>query len=78
VAHGDASADYSDSANQPLRWLAEGRDASATIDAANAGFGKNDQDNEMTGIHVSNGDPSVQDVLGTEAPNLWHEGWRWF
>ena len=31
--------------NQPVRWLAEGRDASATIDSANGGFGKNDGDN---------------------------------
>jgi hypothetical protein len=30
----DVRADYSDPSNQPLRWLAEGRDASATIDAS--------------------------------------------
>jgi hypothetical protein len=36
-----------------LRWLAEDRDASATIDSAFGGFGKNDGDNETTGIHVS-------------------------
>ena len=74
----DAAADYSSSANQPLRWLAEGRDASATIDSAFGGFGKNDGDNEITGIHVSDGDPSVHGVLGTDAPNLFHGGWRWF
>ena len=45
--------DYANSSNQPLRWLAEGRDASATIDSANDGFGKNDGDNEITGLHVS-------------------------
>jgi hypothetical protein len=74
----DADADYGDPSNQPVRWLAEGRDASATIDAANGGFGKNDQDNEITGIHVSDGDPSVHGILGAEAPHLWRDGWRWF
>jgi hypothetical protein len=74
----DASANYGDPANRPLRWLAEGRDASATIDSAFDGFGKNDGDNEITGLHVSNGDPTVQRVLGTEEPKLFHEGWRWF
>src|SRR6185436_8949140 len=38
----DVNKDYSDSANQPVRWLAQGRDPSATLDAANGGFGKND------------------------------------
>ena len=74
----DVAVDYSNAANQPLRWLAQGRDASATIDSANDGFGKNDGDNELTGISVSDGDPSVHGILGTEAPNLWHDGWRWF
>ena len=74
----DADADYGNPANQPLRWLAEGRDASATIDSANGGFGKNDGDNEITGIHVSNGDPTVDGILGERLPDLWHDGWRWF
>jgi hypothetical protein len=74
----DTDANYGNAANQPLRWLAEGRDASATIDAAFGGFGKNDQDNEITGLHVSNGDPTVHGVLGGELPKLFHEGWRWF
>jgi hypothetical protein len=74
----DAGADYSNTANQPLRWLAEGRDPSATIDAANAGFGKNDGDNEITGLHVSNGDPGPGGVLGASVPMLFHGGWRWF
>ena len=46
---------YANPANQPIRWLAQGRDASATLDAANAGFGTNEDDNEITGILVSNG-----------------------
>ena len=70
--------DYANSANQPLRWLAEGRDASATIDSANDGFGKNDGDNEITGLHVSDGDPGVRGVLGAQAPKLGASSWRWF
>src|SRR5207248_5841158 len=53
----DVTADYSRGL-QPIRFLAEGRDASATLDASNGGFGKNDGDNEITGPHVSDGDPS--------------------
>jgi hypothetical protein len=74
----DATVDYSNASNQPVRWLAEGRDPSATIDSANGGFGKNDGDNEITGIHVSDGDPSVHGILGAKVPQLWHNGWRWF
>jgi hypothetical protein len=74
----DVEKNYSNPANQPVRWLAEGRDASATIDSAYGGFGKNEGDNEITGLHVSNGDPSVHGVLGEKAPKLFHDGWRWF
>jgi hypothetical protein len=74
----DVTTDYSNPARQPLRWLAEGRDASATLDAANGGFGKNDQDNEITGTHVSDGDPSAGGILGAKVPHLFHDGWRWF
>jgi hypothetical protein len=74
----NTGADYSDSANQPLRWLAEGRDASATIDSANGGFGKNDGDNEITGVHVSNGDPTANGILGAKVPNLDDPHWHWF
>jgi hypothetical protein len=74
----DVTKDYSDAANQPLRWLGEGRDASATLDAANAGFGKNDGDNEITGLHVSDGDPTREGILGTKAPQLSDRKWRWF
>ncbi|MDQ3849636.1 MAG: phosphatase [Actinomycetota bacterium] len=74
----DLGVDYSDQGNQPVRWLAQGRDASATIDAANAGFGKNDGDNEITGLHVSNGDPSPRGILGARVPALFRSGWRWF
>jgi hypothetical protein len=74
----DVRTDYSDAATQPVRWLAEGRDASATLDAANGGFGKNDGDNEITGLHVSDGDPGAAGVLGAKVPDLADGHWRWF
>jgi len=70
--------DYADPAKKPVRWLAEGRDPSATLDSANNGFGKNEGDNEITGLHVSDGDPTVHGVLGTTAPSLSDRRWRWF
>ena len=70
--------DYSDPANQPVRWLAEARDPSATIDSAGDGFGKNEGDNEITGLHVADGDTSVRGLLGTDAPNVRDPRWRWF
>jgi secreted PhoX family phosphatase len=74
----DVTVDYSNPAKQPIRWLAEGRDASATIDAANGGFGKNDGDNEITGVFVSDGDPTTRGVLGAKTPDLDNADWRWF
>lgn len=74
----NVTTDYSNPANQPLRWLAEGRDASATLDADNGGFGKNDGDNEITGVIVSDGNPSPQGILGARIPELGTPKWRWF
>jgi len=74
----DTTVDYSNQANQPVRWLAEGRDASATIDSAFGGFNKNDGDNEITGAHVSNGDPGTDGILGARIPRLGDGQWRWF
>jgi uncharacterized protein DUF839 len=74
----DVGTDYSNAANQPVRWLAEGRDPSATLDAANGGFGSNEGDNEITGVHVSDGDPGVDGILGAKVPNLENDRWRWF
>jgi uncharacterized protein DUF839 len=74
----NARLDYSDPSNKPVRWLAEGRDASATIDSANNGFGKNDGDNEITGVHVSDGDPGTDGILGATPPALGDRRWRWF
>ena len=74
----NTTVDYSNPANQPVRWLAEGRDPSATIDSAFGGFGKNEGDNEITGLHVSDGDPSAGGILGAKTPNLNDPRWRWF
>lgn len=64
-------------APQPVRWLAEGRDASATFDAT-GGPSYNDGDNEITGIHVSDGDPSVAGILGAKVPDPLASSWRTF
>ena len=74
----DVNTNYADPNNKPIRWLAEGRDAGATLDSAFGGFGKNDGDNEITGIHVSDGDIGRNGVLGEKAPHLFRGGWRWF
>jgi hypothetical protein len=73
----DVTKNYANSANVPVRWLAEGRDASATLDADNAGFGKNDQDNEITGIHVSDGDPTANGLLGRREPHPFEPNGKW-
>ena len=82
----DVTQDYSSGA-EPVRWLAEGRDASATVDASFGGFG-NDGDNEITGLLVSNGDPTAKGILGAAKPNFGSgatgndntgvDTWRWF
>ncbi len=74
----DARADYSNPATQPVRWLGEGRDASATLDSANSGFGSNEGDNEITGVHVSDGDPGPGGLLGAKTPDLGDSQWHWF
>jgi len=76
----DTTADYAGGA-QPVRFLAEGRDPSATLDnmlgAVNGGI-QNDGDNEITGIHVSDGDPGTDGILGAKVPTLFRDGWRLF
>jgi hypothetical protein len=76
----DTRVDYSIATNQPVRAIAEGRDVSATIDAALSGTPgfQNDGDNELTGIHVSDGDPRIQGVLGAKIPTPFVAGWRVF
>jgi hypothetical protein len=76
----DVNADYSHGA-QPVRFLAEGRDPSATGDnmlgALGNGF-QNEGDNEITGIHMSDGDPTTGGILGAKVPTPFHDGWRLF
>ncbi|WP_322779672.1 alkaline phosphatase PhoX [Frankia sp. Cas4] len=67
---------------QPLRFLAEGRDPSATLDSglgsvSGSGF-QNEGDNEITGIHVSDGDPGKHGILGDRVPDAFTNGWRVF
>jgi hypothetical protein len=59
------------------RWLAEGRDASALYDATTSP-GYNDGDNEITGIHVSDGDPAPAGLLGAKLPLPFDGSWRVF
>ena len=73
----DTSASYA-GGRQPVRFLAQGRDASATIDSACGSACGNDGDNEITGIHASNGDPSTHGILGARPPRLFAAGWRLF
>jgi hypothetical protein len=74
----DVNTNYSNPNNKPVRWLAQGRDATAAIDSAFGGFGKNDGDKEITGTHVSDGDTGRDGILGEKVPHLFREGWRWF
>ena len=77
----DTTSDYSDPANQPLRFLAQGRDPSATIDAGLQSLGggfQNKGDNAITGFHVSDGDATVKGVLGTKTPKALKGKWRVF
>ncbi|MEZ5097662.1 MAG: DUF839 domain-containing protein [Nocardioides sp.] len=62
---------------RPVRWLAKGRDASATFDAS-GGPTYHDGDNEITGIHVSDGDPTSAGILGAKVPNVYDAAWRTF
>jgi len=75
----DVTKNYSNPANTPVRWLAEGRDASATIDAdaTPVGFGKNDGDNEITGMHVSDGDATANGILGRKEPHPFDPNSKW-
>jgi secreted PhoX family phosphatase len=74
----DVTEDYSTPLEQPARWLAVGRDPSATLDADNGGFGSNEGDNEITGALVSDGSNDVNGLLGAKSPDLTNGKWRWF
>jgi len=76
----DTRLDYANPSHRPIRILAQGRDASATLDSGfqgTPGF-PNEGDNELTGIHVSNGDPGRHGILGAQDPDLFDDGWRAF
>jgi len=78
----DLGADYSKQGTQPVRLIALGRDPLATIDSAigsgePAGF-QNEGDNEITGIHISDGDASEAGLLGAKVPTPFKNGWRVF
>jgi hypothetical protein len=75
----DVTADYSNPANQPVRFIAESRDPSATIDSGLAGTPgfRNDGDNEITGIHVSDGDPGKHGILGDKEPQPFRPDGAW-
>jgi hypothetical protein len=57
--------------------------ASATFDSPltdgrpGNGF-QNDGDNELTGIHISDGDASADGILGAKTPRPFKGGWRVF
>ena len=75
----DANADYSKPGTTPIRFLAEGRDFAATLDSAFGGFGKNEGDNEITGIQVSDGDAGPGGILGAKTPRFGDDPkWRMF
>jgi hypothetical protein len=82
----DVNADYSNPANKPVRFVAEGRDPSATLDS---GFGgnpvagshaslQNEGDNEITGFILSDGDAGNEGILGDKIPEPFEDGWRLF
>jgi hypothetical protein len=74
----DLTNDYSAGA-QPVRFIAEGRDASATIDSAlsgSSGF-QNDGDNEITGLYVSDGDTGTKGLLGEKSPKPFAPDGKW-
>jgi hypothetical protein len=76
----DVRRNYANPANQPVRILAQGRDALATLDSqflGTSGF-QNDGDNELTGIHVSDGSPRLDGLLGARIPRPFENGWRVF
>lgn len=76
----DVTKNYANPNNRPLRFLAQGRDSSATLDSGFAGMPgfQNEGDNEITGIHVSDGDPGIGGILGAKVPTPFAAGWRMF
>ena len=80
----DTTVDYAKSSDKPVRFLAEGRDSAATLDSTLLGLKwpadnpfKNDGDNEITGIHVSDGDPGKDGILGAKKPKPFQDNGKW-
>jgi len=76
----DVNENYAASdAPEPVRFLAQGRDVSATLDSGFAGMPgfQNDGDNEITGLHVSDGDPGTGGILGAKAPRALSRNGAW-
>ena len=78
----DVTADYSKEDMMPVRFLTAGRDEAATVDSQllkgeDTGF-QNDGDNEITGMHVADGDASAEGLIGTKVPTPGENGWRVF
>jgi hypothetical protein len=77
----DARVSYADATQSPLRILALGRDSSSTLDSSLSAGGhgfQNEGDNEITGFHVSDGDPTAGGILGAKLPLPFVLGWRVF
>ena len=74
----DVTADYT--AKDPIKMLAQGRDDLATLDTTFAGMPgyQNEGDNEITGIHVSDGDATPEGLIGTKVPTPFDGTWRVF
>ena len=71
--------------DQPIRVLAQGRDSSATLDSlfgttalGFTGTFNNEGDNEITGWHLSDGDPTVLGLLGQKIRKPLKGQWRLF
>jgi hypothetical protein len=74
----DANADYGVSGNKPLRLLAAGRDPIAALSQTLGKYGLSDDENELTGITVSDGDASPGGLLGAKLPHPFQGGWHVF
>jgi hypothetical protein len=70
---------YANGRHHPVRVMYVGRDASATIDSALEDFDgfQNEGDNEVTGIHVSDGNPTIAGLLGVQVPRAFTPGSPW-
>ena len=50
----------------------------SSIGGVNGNGFQNDGDNEITGFHVSDGDPTTEGILGAKKPKPFTQGWRVF